>query len=124
MISLMFWVVEYDIFSVCLLNAEDNSLFAGKCLLISERNCLPILVERFILYGGFQYVMLLFLFFFLGFSCCVLIFVKTVVVSGCLFFGFISFLLLRLSLCVLSAFGRISVFDLLFNRWDLLRPAL
>ena len=43
----------------------DSSLFGGKCLFIRARNCLPMLVARFMLNGGFQNTTSLFLFLFL-----------------------------------------------------------
>ena len=44
-------------------SADASSLLAGKCLFTSARNCLPMFVARFLLYGTFQNTMLRFLFF-------------------------------------------------------------
>ena len=43
----------------------DSSLLGGKCLFTRARNCLPMLVAKFILNGGFQNTTSLFLFLFL-----------------------------------------------------------
>ena len=61
--DLMFGMQEWLSFIVFLLKIFTNLWFGGKCLLINLMNILPILVLTDLLYGGFNQIMLRFLFF-------------------------------------------------------------